>query len=712
VVFLDQGNRGEAEVKTRAASLLCILACLPPAAAAQQAADENAVTVTATRTERPSLEVPASIDRLYGEDIHFAQPEVNLSESLGLVPGIVAQNRQNYAQDLQISSRGFGARSTFGIRGLTVLVDGIPASMPDGQGQVSNIDLGSADRIEVLRGPFAVMYGNASGGVINVFTKDGSAEQGAEGRVEAGAFGMKRESVEAGMRSGNMDWLASGAHFETDGYRDHSAAKRDQANAKLRFGLGGDTTLTLIANAFDSPNTQDPLGLTRAQAEADPTQSVSASTTFNTRKSVRQNQGGATLEHRFGANTLTATLYGGQRNVNQFLAFTGLTPAPSPTAFGSSGGVVDLATAYSGGGLRLTHDAQLAGRPLTLTLGGEYERMDQRRKGFVNDFGTFGALRRDEDDTVSSSAVYAQGEWHFAPKWIALAGVRANRVSFGSTDYFIVPGTLNLDNSGSRDFNATTPALGILYRLAPATSLYANYGQGFETPTFSEMAYSPSGAPGLNFALEPAKSRSTEAGIKTLVGTNLRLNAALYDVETRDEIVVDSNVNGRTTYTNAGRTRRRGIELGAGATLPHGFDASLAWTVLDTRILDGYTTSLSGNVAAGNVLPGVPRASLFGRLRWRYVPSGFTAELEAQHRSRIAVDDINSDYADGYTIANLALGFAQRAGKWQLSEFVRVDNLADKQYIGSVIVNESNKRFFEPAPGRNSTIGVQAKLPL
>ena len=678
------------------AALCCILLCLSGSVLAQQAASEDAVTVTATRTERPSLEVPASIDRLYGEDIRFGRPEVNLSESLGLVPGIVAQNRQNYAQDLQISSRGFGARSTFGIRGLTLLVDGIPASMPDGQGQVSNIDLGSTDRIEVLRGPFSVLYGNASGGVINVFTRDGSSEQGVDGRIEAGAFGMQRESIEAGARSGNMDWLASGAHFQTDGYRDHSQAQREQGNAKLRFGLGGDTTFTLVANSFDSPDIQDPLGLTRAQAAADPSQAGNNALAYDTRKSVRQNQAGGTLEHRFGDNTLTANLYSGQRAVNQFLAFSGAT---------TSGGVVDLATSYGGGGLRLTHDGALAGRPLTLTLGGEYQSMDQRRKGFVNNLGIEGALRRDEDDTVTSSALYAQAEWRFGEKWIALGGVRANRVSFGSTDYYIVPG--NPDDSGGRDFSATTPALGILYRLGPATSLYANYGRGFETPTFAEMAYQTS-APGLNFALDPARSRHYETGIKTLVGPNLRLNAALYDVETEDEIVVDTNVGGRSTYKNAGKTRRRGIELGAGATLPFGIEGSLAWTVLNTSILDGYTSS-SGNVAAGNVLPGVPRASLYGELRWRHVPSGFSAVLEAQHRSRIAVNDINSDFADGYTVANLALGFAQRANGWQLSEFVRVDNLADRQYIGSVIVNASNTAYFEPAPGRNSTIGMQAK---
>ena len=301
------------------------------------------------RAPPPRSKPPAPIDRLYGDDIHLDRPEVNLSESLGRIPGIVAQNRQNYAQDLQISSRGFGARSAFGIRGLRLLVDGIPASMPDGQGQVSNIDLGSADRIEVLRGPFAVMYGNASGGVINVFTRDGSSERGIEGRLEAGPFGTQRESIEAGTRSGGMDWLASGAHFETDGFRDHSAATRDQANAKLRFGLGGDNLLTLVATAFDSPNTQDPLGLTRAQMEADPTQAVANAYTYDTRKSIRQNQGGATLEHRLDSGTIAFTAYGGQRAVTQYLSIPLFVQTSSPT---QSGGVVDLDRNYGGGGLR------------------------------------------------------------------------------------------------------------------------------------------------------------------------------------------------------------------------------------------------------------------------------------------------------------------------------------------------------------------------
>jgi iron complex outermembrane receptor protein len=678
----------------------CALLCLPAVSLAQQAAGDEAITVTATRNERPSLEVPASIDRVYGDEIHSARPQVNLSESLGAVPGIVAQNRQNYAQDLQISSRGFGARSTFGIRGLRLLVDGIPASMPDGQGQVSHIDLGSAERIEVLRGPFSAMYGNAAGGVINVFTQSGSSAPGLDASVEAGSYGTWRAGVKAGERSGSTDWLGSGARFETDGYRDHSSARRDDLNAKLRFGLGSPTSVTVVANYFNSPEVQDPLGLTRAQLDADRRQAGTGALQFDTRKSVLQNQAGATLEHRMGATTLSASLYGGARTLRQYLAFTG-------TGATSSGGVVNLERNFGGAGLRLAHDATLAGRPLSLNLGAEYEVQDEHRRGYVNNFGDLGGLKRDEDDSVVGTGVYAQAEWRPADKWIANVGVRASRVAFDSVDHYIVLPS-NPDDSGNRNFSATTPTAGLLYRILPTASAYVSYGEGFETPTFAELAYTPGGT-GLNFALEPAKSRHWEAGIKALFASDLRVNFALYDVQTRDEIVVDSNVGGRTTYKNAGRTHRSGAELGASATLPYDIQATLAWTLLEATFEDSFTGG-SGTVAAGNMLPGVPRNSVYGELRWRHPPSGFNVLFEAQYRSRIAADDINSQFADAYTVANLAFGFRQEAGAWRLSEFLRVDNLFDEDYVGSVIVNASSQQFYEPAPGRSYMLGVQARL--
>jgi iron complex outermembrane receptor protein len=686
--------------------IACCLAllCAPALALAQQSSDEEAVTVTATRNERPNLEVPASIDRVYGDEIHLDRQEVNLSESLGAVPGIVAQNRQNYAQDLQISSRGFGARSTFGIRGLRLLVDGIPASMPDGQGQVSHVDLGSTEKIEVLRGPFSVMYGNAAGGVINIFTQSGSSAPGFAATAEGGSFGTWRAGLKAGGHSGSDDWLASTARFETDGYRDHSSARRDDVNTKLRFGLGTPTTVTVVANYFDSPDVLDPLGLTRAQVQADPRQAGNNAIAFDTRKSVLQNQIGGTLEHRFGDNTFSATLYGGDRTVRQYLAIP-LVFQLSPT---SSGGVVDLQRSFGGAGLRLAHDATLGGRPLTLNVGAEYEVQDEHRRGYINNFGDMTNLKRDEDDSVTGTGIYAQAEWRPTDRWIANVGVRANRVAFDSVDHYVVL-PLNPDDSGSRTFDATTPTAGLLYRITPTASAYVSYGQGFETPTLAEMAYKPGGGTGLNYGLEPSTSHHWETGIKALFASDLQVNFALYDIQTQNEIVVDTNVGGRATYVNAGRTHRSGAELGASATLPYDIRAMLAWTLLEATFEDTFSTPASGTVAAGNVLPGVPRNSVYGGLRWSHVPSGFNVLFEAQYRSRVAANDANTEFTDAYAIANLAAGFLQRAGGWQLSEFARVDNMFDKAYVGSVIVNASGGQFFEPAPGRNYTFGVQAR---
>mgnify|MGYP001562239454 CR=1 FL=1 len=662
----------------------------------------DAVTVTGTRVERPSLEVPASIDRVHAEDIRFARPQINLSESLGRVPGIVVQNRQNYAQDLQLTSRGFGARSTFGIRGLRLITDGIPASFPDGQGQVSHFDLGSAERIEVLRGPFAVMYGNSSGGVINVITE--RAEPGVSGEFSLGSFKTNRIALKIGMDGG----LLSTSRFHTDGYRQHSAADREQLNAKVVQALGPASSLTLLANSFDSPSTQDPLGLTRAQMNADPKQVVATALTFDTRKTASQNQFGAAYVHRFSDWTLNAAAYGGHRDVRQYLAI----PLATQAAATHSGGVVDLDRDYGGASLRLTRDASLLGRPFSLTLGGEVERMAERRKGFINNNGSITTLKRDEDDYVTATGAYAQGEWRFAERWLALAGLRANHVAFRTADFFIAGG--NGDDSGEKRYRAMTPVAGILYRLSPSTSLYANYGRGFETPTFAELAYR-SGGPGLNFGLAASRSRHLEAGVKAVIAGRLRVKAALFDVATRDEIAIESSAGGRATFRNAGRTNRRGVELGADAALPLGFEALLAWTRIEAKFLDSFasvagTPAVAVTVPAGSYLPGVPRSTLYAELRWRHAPSGFAAALEFQRKARVWVDDRNSEAADAYGVTNLAAAFTQQSGNWRFSEYLRLDNLTNRRYAGSVIVNDANLRFYEPAPGRNAVLGMQARL--
>ena len=666
-------------------------------AATAAVAQEDAVVVTATRVAQPSLEIPASVDRLYADEIREGRPQVNLSESLGRVPGIVVQNRQNYAQDLQISSRGFGARATFGVRGIRLIADGIPATMPDGQGQAATFALGSAERIEVLRGPFSALYGNAAGGVIVVDTADPPLEPTVDMDFFAGRYDSWRAGVRLGATQGALGGLFDASRFETDGYRDHSAAQRDHFNLKLKYAFKPGTALTLVGNQLRQPQTQDPLGLTRAQVEDNPRQATSQALIFDTRKTVYQEQLGATLAHQLGGTSkIEATVYGGTRWVEQYLAI----PLFAQNAPTSSGGVVQLDRGYTGGALRFS-----TGDTVRLALGAEYDRMDERRRGFINNNGISGALKRDEDDEVWSTDLYAQAQWNFAERWSVHGGLRSSHVTFRSTDYFVAPG--NPDDSGTRDYSATTPVAGLLYKASKNLSLYGNLGRGFETPTFAELAHQNPPATGLNFALDASKSRHGEIGAKALLPGVARISAALFGIETKDEIVVDQASGGRTTFKNAGRTERKGFEIAADTASPGPLNAQFAYTWLDATFEEEFVSS-GTLIPAGNLLPGVPKSQAYARLGYRQ--PRFYSYGEALYRSRVAVNDANSEFAEAYAVFNLVGGLTQQGKGWRISEYVRMDNVFDKNYVGSVIVNEANGRFYEPSPRRSMSVGVQASL--
>lgn len=665
------------------------------------------VVTSATRTERDSFELPVAIDSVDQRQIQEDKPQVNLSESLNRVPGIAILNRQNYAQDLQISSRGFGARSAFGVRGIRLIADGIPATLPDGQAQAASFNLGSAERIEAMRGPFSSLYGNAAGGVIQLFTADGPPQPMVSGSLFGGSYGMYKGGLQLGGQSGPFNYLLDASRFHIDGYRDHSTTTRDQSNAKFTMPLQSGV-LRMLVNTIDQPETQDPLGLSRAQVIANPRQADASAITFNTRKSVRQNQLGLVFDVNLGsADKLQLKTYLGDRQVTQYQAI----PLAAQASVTSSGAVVDQDFGYEGLGLRWTRNVSEGERPLTLSAGFDYDRMAQHRKGYLNNNGISGALKRDEDNTVTNAALYAQLEWKFAPRWTASAGMRHNRVRFVSRDYFIVPGTLNGNDSGNVDYAKTTPVAGIVFNAAPAWNVYANLGRGFETPTLIELAYRPDGATGLNFALQPSTSLHKEIGVKGKLGNAARVNLALFHIDTSDEIVVNSAVGGRTDYKNASKTRREGVEFALESYLRAGFEAYLAYTWLDARFTQPFTSGTPAvTVSAGNKLPGVPAYTLFGELIWRHAASGFHAGLELRANGKVYVNDVNSAYADPYTIGNLRAGFEQRGKKWRLTEFARVDNVTGRQYSGSVIVADGNGRFYEPAPGRNYLLGINAQL--
>ncbi|MBS0336880.1 MAG: TonB-dependent receptor [Proteobacteria bacterium] len=690
----------------RAVARQCAKACaslaatLLSGAALGQGVDDG-VVVSATRSERKTFDVPVSVDAVGAEGLREGQPKVNLSESLGRVPGLVIQNRNNYAQDLQLSIRGFGARSTFGIRGVKLYADGIPSTMPDGSGQAANFDLYSAQRVEVMRGPFASLYGNSAGGVVQIFSEDGPRHPTASAEALLGSWGANRLGLKFGGTSDSINYTADWSRFHTDGWRAHSSVNRQQGNAKLRWQAGEDTRVTLVANTLEQPETQDPLGLTRAQLSADRRQADASAATFNTSKSVRQTQSGITVEHRVSAgNTLRASAFIGDRAVRQYLSV----PLAAQAAATSSGGIVDLATAYGGGSLVYVHEGSLAGRPFNFSGGYEQEMMQQRRKGFLNNNGIIGALKRDEDDTVTSRNLFAQADWRFAERWAASAGLRNTRVAFNTRDFFIAGA--NGDDSGATKYTNTSPVAGMTFRVLPELNLYASAGRGFETPTFAELAYR-TGAAGLNFALKPSRSSTAEVGIKGRIAEDHRVSLAYFDTSTRDEIVVDTNVGGRSTFKNASRTRRTGWEASWQAILPANFDALVAWTLLDARYVDAFTSG--GLVQAGNKLPGVPASTLYGEVRWRHPGSGFSAALEARRNARVYVDDANSDAAESYVVVNLRAGFEQRGDRWRLAEYVRVDNAANRNYVGSVIVADGNRRFFEPALPRSVSFMLSGK---
>jgi iron complex outermembrane receptor protein len=689
------------------AAAMALLAASP--APAQRAPGDVAIidpiTVTATRRAERAFDVGASVDTIDASVLHNGQPQVNLSETLVRIPGVFAANRQNYAQDLQVSSRGFGARAAFGVRGVRLYQDGIPVTMPDGQGQTGSFSLISAQRVEVLRGPFSALYGNASGGVISVFTEDPPALPGLTVTGGGGSYGTGTLGAILAGSAGRTGAVVAGSEFITDGWRDHSQARRDVVNAKLVLDATPATRIVFIGNTQYQPETQDPLGLTRAQWADNPRGVDPAAIQFDTRKTINQAQGGAALDHRFSdALQLHVDAYGGRRLVRQYLSFSG-------AALTSSGGVTDLDRDFGGVGARLEWRGSALGRPLVVTFGADADRMHEVRKGFVNDNGALGELRRDEDDTVRSFDVYAQAEWELSPQWSALLGIRTSSVRYDSDDHFVT--AQNPDDSGSRRFNDTSPVAGIVFHATGDLNVYASYGEGFETPTFAELAYRTGGT-GLNFGLQPATSRAAEIGVKFRVGDRHRLNAAVFHVDTSNEIVVDAATGGRTTFKNAGATRRRGAEVAWDGRYRYGLQTHVALTWLRAEFADEFTTgSPPAVVPAGARLPGVPSKQAYAELAW--VPghwSGLDAALEAQYVDQLYVNDRNTDAAPAYAVVNARLGFAQTAGGATWREFVRVNNLFDRNYAGSVIVGDTNGRFFEPAPGRNWFVGVSVDVRL
>ncbi len=704
-------------IRARPNRLIATALALAPwtiaAAAGQAATSLPAIEVNASRLDIPPFDVPAALSVVQVDPGKAGLPGVNFSEAIVGVPGILARDRQNYAQDEQISIRGFGSRTTFGVRSIRVFMDGIPATLPDGQGQVSAFNLDSAERIEVLRGPFSVLYGNAAGGVIQLYSADGTPTPQTTLGVYGGSYDSFRFLANTRGTAGAVDYNVAASEFLSGGYRAHSRVRRESDNAKFGIDLGQQRKLTVVLNRVHQPGTQDPLGLTRAQMKQDPRQATAVAAQYDTRKSAEQNQLGLIYEQTLNpSDQWRAMAYYGQRSITQYLSIPTFVQK-NPL---QSGGVVSPSTNYGGADLRWTHRGQLGGGMYETVLGASGDYQIQRRTGYENfvgsTLGVRGALRRNEHDNVNNVAEYAQFYWHFVPQWALLLGLRHDTVRFAEHDFYITAD--NPDDSGHVSYSATTPVVGLQYRASDELRIYASYGRGFETPSYNELGYRTDGQAGLAFDLKPARSNNVELGTKWQATKRLEIDAALFRADTRNELAVASNTNGRATYRNAGRTRREGVELSAIGELAPGWRLSAGITHLRTRFRDGFLactgspcTVPTTPVASGSRLPGVPDD--YGSLRLEHGDGlGWREGITLTGVGSVTVNDFDTDRAAGYALVDVDAGYIFALGETtRLDLSARIGNLADRRYVGSVIVNDGNGRYFEPGPGRNVMLGAR-----
>ncbi|WP_353246024.1 TonB-dependent receptor [Limnohabitans sp.] len=688
---------------------------------ASAAADPGAlspVVVTGERSGGGVWRGAASIDVVDGESLRDGQAQINLSEGLAGVPGLVIRNRQNYAQDLQISVRGYGARATFGVRGVRLFVDGIPASAPDGSGQVANFPLGGADRIEVVRGPMAALYGASSGGALLLYTEEGQHPAQWRTGMVAGSDGLWRLSTQATGKTGapkepGWSYALDVSRFATDGARPQSAADRTNANLKLsRVHEGGRTVLVLNQH---SSFALDPQGLERKDLDNGTLKTDPGAISFNTRKSVAQTQLGLAFEQALGGgHKLELMGYGGQRQVVQYQSIP-ISSQTGPNNLGSSGGVIDLDRDYWGWNARWRHQGDWQGGRLSLSAGLASDHQSDQRRGYENFIGSTlgvqGKLRRDEVNRASTLDPYVQAEWR-SKDLTLMGGVRQTRTEYESTDQFLGNG----DDSGRKTFRATLPVVGVRWQWTPAVQAFASVGKGYEIPTLNEVAYRSGGTSGFNTQLNAARSTSAEIGLRGRA-ERFGWNATAFDIRTDDEIVVQNNSGGRATFQNAGRTQRQGLELSGNWRYgPVSLVSALTW--MQAEYLDAFQTCARAGcpnvfprvtVPAGNRIPGLPMQQVFVQAAWDTGWAGSRVVFETRHVGRVMVNDQNSDSAVGHTLFNLGVHFKQDRGDWTLREFIRIDNLTDRRHVGSVIVNDGNSRFFEPGLGRKLLVGLEAQ---
>lgn len=676
----------------------------PPSTPPQRLAP---VVVTVTRDAgRSPLDLPFAVTSMNPDSMRPGQRHLALDESLLLLPGVAVVNRNNPTQDPRVSIRGFGSRSAFGVRGVRVMRDGMPLTLPDGQTPVDFLDLESVGSVEVLRGTASALYGNASGGVVDLRSAEPPSDPfSVQLRGWGSSYESHRWTGAAGGTTGGLRYQANVSHTDQEGYRRY--ARQRVLNA---FGRGmwsfGATEMALIGMGFDMPVAQNPGALTQAQFDSDPRQADQQNVDKQARKDVRQWQFGlAGRRPLLATGEIAAMVYGGWRALANPLAFS----------------INDINRELFGATVRTMVPVRVLGLRSRVGVGVDLQRQDDDRVEFTNCFvggvptptptptcpvpgEDRGTRRRDQRELISSVGPFVRTEVDLSDRYSVHAGLRADYVKFEVTDRLI--SATNPDDSGDRTLSAWSPMVGVVARAGELTSLYANFSTGFETPTATELNNSEGISGGINRDLEPQRARTFEVGVKGFVLPRVQYDVALFDTRVKNELIPFEipNSGGRRFFRNAGKTKRRGAEGGLTVTAGQ-FIVGASYSYSDF-LFDEYV--VEGTDFSGKQIPGVPVQQAQASLTWRTRRVFATTELLGS--TKVFVDDANSESADGFAIVNLRLGTTLGLGRPWLAPVFGVQNLFDKKYVGSVSVNASGGKFYEPAPGRVIFVGLTAAV--
>ncbi len=618
------------------------------------------------------------------------QRQLSINEALQNIPGLVALNPDNFAQDLRVSIRGFGARAAFGIRGIKIMVDGLPESTPDGQAQVDNLDLGAFQQMEVIRGASSSLYGNAAGGVISFNSEALPLKPYVELGLTTGSFGLQRSQLKTGWQQGKLGGFLHVAHTQTKGYRSQSAMQSTLLYNRLEWKLSARTRLKLIYNYVFSPKADDPGALTRPEADNQRRAARERNVMFATGEAVEQGKVGAILTHQFSPyQRLQLKGFFLDRSFSNRLPF-------------ENGGIVQLRRAYAGGGA--TYYYQNQQNNYRIKAGIDIENQRDNRQRYQNLQGSRGVQTLYQIEGFSTTGLFVLQDIELSPILKVNLGTRYDFIGVRATDRFLSNG----DASGNQSFRVFNPSLGVVYSFAPLVRIYANLSTSFETPALSELSANPQATGGFNPELTPQKAISYELGVKGLAHKKLSYTAALFYIRVQNELLPFelAAFPQRIFYNNAGASTRQGIETSLKYQFVPGVLLEGSYTfsrfVFDSFVADGQNY-------AGKLLPGIPQH--MGHLGARYMhPNGSYMAVNARFNGRMFANNDNSLSDPGYQLVNLRAGWKKSWKNWVIEPFAGVNNLLNMKYTSNLRINAFGERFYEPGATINFYGGVRVRF--